>query len=444
VTIDPQPTRRSLAGAALSTMSTNVVVAGFSFFNVFITARALGAEGRGTLAFLTTIAMLVSQLSSLGVEEASANIAGTRPERRPALASNAIVLAVMCGAVATAVVALLVVLFPSVRGDASPGLFWLALASVPLLVAQFYFQFLVRADYGFDVANAAALVAPALNVLANGLLAAFGLISVTTAMTTWIAGQLLATLILARYIAKKLLGFGRPEPALARESIAFGLKAHAGRVMKTGNYRLDQWLLGSIAGSRELGMYTIAVAWTEALFFLPEALSAVLRPDIVRAEKGEAGARTAAVFRSAVLLTAPAVVVLVIAAPFLCVTIFGSEFRSSVDDLRLLAPGAFGIVALKLLANSLVAQGRPLLSTAAVGVAFVLTVALDLLLIPGHGGLGAAIASTVAYTAGGVAAVILFVRALGISHAAIVPRGEDLRELAARIGSLGRLVPGRR
>jgi O-antigen/teichoic acid export membrane protein len=436
--------RGSLSWAALSTLSTNVAVAGLSFFNVLITARALGAEGRGTLAFVMTIAMLTSQLSSLGVEEASANIAGTRPDRRPMLATNAVVLAGLCGAAAIGLIAVSVAVFPSVGGDASTGLLWLALASIPLLVAQFYFQFLVRADYGFGVANAAALIAPLLNVTANGLLAAFGLISVATAMSTWIIGQLLATLLLAGYIATRLVGFGRPDPGLARESVGFGLKAHAGRVMKTGNYRLDQWLLGSIAGSRELGLYTVAVAWTEALFFLPEALSAVLRPEIVRAQRREAGARIAFVFRIAVLLTAPAVLVLVIAAPFLCVTIFGDEFEASINDLRVLAPGAFGIVALKLLANALVAQRRPLLSTAAVGVAFVLTVVLDLLLIPDHGALGAAIASTAAYTAGGIAAVVLFVRALGISAREIVPRSGDLRELKARGVELGRLVPRRR
>jgi O-antigen/teichoic acid export membrane protein len=436
--------RRSLSGAALSTLSTNIVVAGLSFFNVLITARALGAEGRGTLAFLTTIAMLSSQLSSLGVEEASANIAGIRPARRPMLASNALVLAVLFGAAAIAVIAISVAVFPSVGGDASTGLLWLALASIPLLVAQFYFQFLVRADYGFDVANAAALIAPVLNVTVNGILALFGLITVGTAMTAWIVGQLLSTLLLGRYIATRLAGFGRPDLALAGESVGFGLKAHAGRIMKTGNYRLDQWLLGSIAGSRELGVYTVAVAWTEALFFLPEALTAVLRPEIVRAERREAGSRTAFVFRIAILLTAPAVLVLVLAAPILCVTIFGDEFEASVDALRILAPGAFGIVALKVLANSLVAQGRPLLSTEAVAVAFVLTVVLDLLLIPAHGSLGAAIASTAAYTAGGIAAIVLFLRALGVSPGELIPRSGDLREVWARGADLARLVPRRR
>lgn len=79
--------------------------------------------------------------------------------------------------------------------------------------------------------------------------------------------------LLAAYLVRRLAGFGSLDRRLASEMVGFGIKAHAGRVMKTGNYRLDQWILGSIAGSRELGLYSVAVAWTEALFFLPEALS---------------------------------------------------------------------------------------------------------------------------------------------------------------------------
>ncbi len=110
----------------------------------------------------------------------------------------------------------------------------------------------------------------------------------------------------------------------------------------------------------------------------------------------------------------------------LCVTFFGEEFRGSIDDLRMLVPGVLGILALKLLGNALIAQGKPLLETAAIGVAFVLTLVLDLLLVPPYGGLGAAIASTVGYTAGGAAMVILFVRAFGGGISELVPRGREL------------------
>ena len=86
-------------------------------------------------------------------------------------------------------------------------------------------------------------------------------------------------------------------------------------------------------GSGSLGLYSVAVAWAEALFYLPTALGMVQRLDL-RASATDAGARAAVVFRAALLLTALLAVGLVVAAPILCVTIFGEEFRGSIDDLR--------------------------------------------------------------------------------------------------------------
>ena len=61
--------------------------------------------------------------------------------------------------------------------------------------------------------------------------------------------------------------------------------------MLLGNYRLDQWFVGAIAGSRELGLYSVAVAWAEALWYLPTALASVQRPDLVRAAAARPRAR---------------------------------------------------------------------------------------------------------------------------------------------------------
>jgi Na+-driven multidrug efflux pump len=71
-----------------------------------------------------------------------------------------------------------------------------------------------------------------------------------------------------------------------------------------------------------------------------------------------------------------------------------------------------------------------------IGIAFVVTVALDLLLIPNHGGLGAAIASTAAYTAGGIAIALVFARALGRSAGELIPRGREMRPLFRQLRAL--------
>ncbi len=152
----------------------------------------------------------------------------------------------------------------------------------------------------------------------------------------------------------------------------------------------------------------------------------VQRPDLVRASPPEAERQASIVFRAALLITLILAVAMIALAPFLCVTLFGESFRGSVEMLRVLALGAFGIVALKLLGNALTAQRKPLLETAAVSGAFACTVALDVILIPSHGGLGAAVASSVAYVLGGVLVSLIFTRALKGRLRDLVPRGSDL------------------
>jgi O-antigen/teichoic acid export membrane protein len=430
--------RPSFLQSALLTYGTTVSVAGLSLVNVLIVARTLGPAGRGEVAFLTTVAYLTSQLAILGIHQANVNFSGRDPGLRPALATNSVLLAAGLGVLAIGAVALLVAIVPGAAAGSDTLLRWVALAAIPMLVLQTCLVQLVVAQYGFKVVNAATLITPVGNVLLNGILALSGVLSVGLAIGVYFGGQAVATGVLAWYVGRRFARFGRPDLELGRRMLGFGLKAHGGRVMLLGNYRLDQWIVGGVAGPRELGLYSVAVAWSEALFLLPTALVLVQRPDLVRASRRDAARQAAAIFRAAASLTLILAIAILLMAPFLCVTLFGGDFRGSVDDLRVLALGAFGIVALKLLGNALTAQAKPLLETAAIGVSFLTIVALDVLLIPAHGGLGAAIASAVAYTVGGIAVALIFSRALASRVSELAPRGTELVWLWRRLREAAR------
>jgi hypothetical protein len=64
-----------------------------------------------------------------------------------------------------------------------------------------------------------------------------------------------------------------------------------------------------------------------------------------------------------------------------------------------------------------------------------MTVGLDIALIPAHGGVGASVASTVAYSAGGVAAGILLARALRTGMGEMIPRGRDVAAIWRRVAA---------
>jgi len=264
------------------------------------------------------------------------------------------------------------------------------------------------------------------------VLAIGGWISVSSAFIAWICGQWLGVLIMLAAVGRRS-GFARPDLALGRRALSFGLKTHPGRLMGVTNYRADQWLVGSISGSRELGLYSVAVAWAELLFYLPGVLTLVQRPDLVRATPEEAGRRAARVFRIGVLLSSVAAIGLILFAPLLCTVVFGHAFAGSTNQLRVLALGAAGVAAIDLFPNALTAQRLPIRGAGGIAAAFVVMLALDVVLIPPFAGMGAAIATTVAYIVGGGIAALIFVRSLHSRVADLVPRPSEIPWMWAKL-----------
>ena len=426
----------SFLRSAAESWGSNIVGSAMSLGSVLAVSRALGPSGRGNVAFLTTMAGLTAWAAMLGVPRALANFAPGMRDRLATLAGTALVLTLVSGGLGIAAVALLVAIVPAAGAHISPALRWLALASVPMLVFQGALNQLARSFYGHRVANLMWTVPPATNLVVNVSLAAAGALSVGAALGAWIAGQLLLTLIQLVYVLRRVTGFGAPDAGLGRRMLGFGIRAHAGQVLMAGNYRMDQWIVGSISGSHELGLYSVAVAWSETIFFLPTALQAVLRPDLVRHSPEGARKQATLVLRASQLVTLLTVGALVLLAPFLCTTIFGHAFSGSVVQLRVLALGGFGIAALKLLGDALTSQSKPMLETASIALTFVVVLALDVILIPSHGGLGAAVASAVGYSAGGVAVALIFTRALGGRLIDMVPRGTEIASLVRRARAL--------
>ena len=421
------PRRGSPILNVIATYGQQVAGAALGLVNVLIVSRALGPEGRGNVAFVLTMAMFVSQLSNLGVQTAVMNFGGRDRKLLPSLAGTSVAISLVLGVVSMGVVALLIRVFPAIGGHVDPTTRWIALATVPGLILAYYLYMLALVEYRFAVANIVILLGPILNALTNLVLASTGHLSVRGAVVAWSIGQWAGLLLLVWYVHFRLDSFGRADRRLAGRLVGFGVKTHAGSIGMVGNYRLDQWLLGSISGAKPLGLYSVAVAWSEVLFFLPNAVATVQRPDLVRAEEKEAARQAAIGLRAVMLLTLVSAVVLIVAAPFLCVTVFGSAFEGSVRDLRILALGAFGIAAIKQLGMTLTSQNRPLLETAGILFAFAVTAVANVLLIPSHADLGASIASMLSYTAGGLAMAVLFVRALGGRPTDLLPRGSEVR-----------------
>ena len=171
---------------------------------------------------------------------------------------------------------------------------WIALGCVPILILAYYLYMVVLVEYRFAVANIVILLGPIGSALMNGVLSRDRRPERPQRrdrVGRWTDARPAPDRLVRPPAASA--GSARPTGGLGRRMVGFGIKTHAGQIGMVGNYRLDQWLLGSISGAKALGLYSVAVAWSEVLFFLPNALSTVQRPDLVRADRGEASRQAA-------------------------------------------------------------------------------------------------------------------------------------------------------
>lgn len=192
-------------------------------------------------------------------------------------------------------------------------------------------------------------------------------------------------------------GAGRPSMALVRRIVAYGFRAQIGSVVLLLNARLDFALVGAMVGPFALGIYAVASRYAELLRLPALAMNYVLYPSYARDGGTIAAAKARAMIPRIGWVPAAAAAPLALAAPLVLPLVYGPPFRAAVVPawvllLGLSAGGVSGIIS-----AFLSADGRPGLNSAAMAAGLVVTVALDLALIPPFHVTGAAVASSVAY-----------------------------------------------
>jgi O-antigen/teichoic acid export membrane protein len=393
------------------TLLSQVLALGFALATSAIVARWLGQVGKGVV----TLALLVPGLLVLFLEGglAAANIyfAGSRRFGVADLTQNALAYLLLVMPLGGGIFALLVVtgwlrkLVPDVP-------LWLLCISV----LEFPFRLLIAAFCGvlrglqrITLVNAVTLVDGLVTLLftvllviavplgpAGALLASLGAVLVNT---LWVSS-------LVRRLGGRLLP--RWKRSVLAETLSYGLRGYVGDILAFFNYRLDMLLVNGYWGPASVGIYSVSVRFAELLWYLPNAASFVLFPRVAASHPEETRVFTWRVLRATMVLTSIGALLFALLGRPLIFWIYSPTFAGAYLPLLLLLPGVVLLGGARVLTNAIAGRGQPHYSSLSFGLGFVLTVALDLLLIPRYGVPGASVASSVAYGAIFAAALIFY------------------------------------
>lgn len=366
-------------------------------------ARYLGPEGFGLLSYAGGVFGLLAPLTLLGMPEVLVREFSTQDDWRPTFASA--LARQIPVALAAAVVGFLIV---AISRDFERDAVLLAavLFPVPLLglsaTLRSYLEAAGRVRQIVTVGLFAGVLASALKLAGVfseapiWLFGAFGAIegaAVALGLALAIPGSKGVRAVARHY---------RPDVArrLLKESWPLLLSA----IAVTVYMRADILMLGIISGDRETGVYTAAARLSEVWYFIPMSAIAAIRPRLARMYAAGEGMRYR-VATQRFMTTAMAASLLVVGATLfggdlVIGWLYGIEFVGAGPVLRihiLAAPFVFlGVAGSQWFIDRGMTRAVMVRSTAGA----IINVALNILLIPNFGAIGASVATLVAYTSG--------------------------------------------
>jgi len=407
-----------LRGAGISGAA-QLVAAGLAFAQVVALGRLFGRDGLGLYSvgfplsrYLMVAGMLgldaaiVRTIPALRAKQDRAGVAGVLGwSLRVALVSGLIAAALL----SLAAVPLANRAFERAELVAIIRLFAL---TVPLWVLL---TVLVSAAQAFDRQELRAIpqqiVLPSVQL---GLVVLFGVLglSVASAVVARLVGLGVAVII-AVLLVRGLVPPRRDAGISAvrrRELAAFGLPAAGATLVISTSSSLGLLLTGILAGAGETGLFAAALRVSFIGVLLVRSVTWALDPVVARLQRedsAELGRLTAVMALLIVAAGVPLAAALIALAEPLS-GLFGRDFAPAVPAIRVMAADILPASMFYLLNHVVMFAGRSRLALVNNALLVGLILGLDLLLVPTHGALGAALAQ---FAAGTLMTLVLFAEA---------------------------------
>jgi len=415
------------AGSAFYFLA-QIVANGGYFLGVLLLARGLGRADRGTVAFVTISALVMSRVTGFGIGDAGAYFASRHRELRRTLLTNLLIFNGVAGTVGAALIATLV----SATG-ARPAqvtrldLFLFVFGTVANCYIDSGINFLIGCGRIRNVTIMKALP-PWGYGIGVGVLYASGRLTASSAVAAWTLTHCVWALT-AWAVLLTTSKPGRFDPSFLRRMVGYGIRLWVGSVSTFLNARVDQILMGFLVSEASLGTYAVAVNASEPLLILPAAAALAIIPAIAQAAPDEGTKLAVLTVRTVLLVTSICVVVGLLVGGSALVFVFGSRYQDAQTPFLILLPGAIGYAISIVFSRALLASARPARSSIGPFISLVVGTALDLVLIRPYGATGAAIAATTAFVAGGFTMMIAYRRVEQFGWLELIPRRADFARL---------------
>ena len=418
----------------LQHFAARVLTAGLSFAVVWLTARYLGAAGRGQVSlFYTDMSGLVLLAGLVG----GSSLIYLVPRRNVwHLLPPAYGWALVVSVAGAGTVGLLRPVTPEYVLHLG------AVTFVQVLLSINIFLLLGRKrEEAYNVLTTAQAA-----LLAGALVLAFGLFHWLNIRAYYYANYvayglpwLISTGLLLRlpdtWSYRRPTSYGRARRwAAARELARHSRGAHLSNLLSFANYRFGYYAVAYLADARALGILSVGVALAEAIWLIPRSTALIQYVALVNAaDKREQTYAALRDSRLTLLATVVAVGALAAVPAGWWAAIFGPEFGAAHVVVLALAPGILVNGAGMQASTYFSGMAHYRINNRAALLGLVVTVPVCLLLVPRLGMVGAALGMSASYTVSVAYLFWHYRRAMNATWSDLLPGCGDVRWLIGKI-----------
>ena len=208
--------------------------------------------------------------------------------------------------------------------------------------------------------------------------------------------------------------------------IRFGFFPMLSLLMATLNYRIDVIMLDGRVADAAIGVYSVGVLIAERLWMIPDALKGVLASNLAKGKDVSEVAFVIRLCNSGCLLLMLAMIAL--GKPFVTL-IFGPEFADAYQIILILLLGVFSMIYYKSISVYNIVMGKQMLTFILLTVGVLANIVSNLIMIPRWGIYGAGYASVISYSLCGVMFIIYFCHSTHIPfRQMLLVRKSDIRK----------------
>lgn len=191
------------------------------------------------------------------------------------------------------------------------------------------------------------------------------------------------------------IGFSK---LLLKDMFEYGWKSQLSAFIQFLNYRLSFYFLEYFEGIAYVGIFSIGVTFSEAIWTLSRSIAVLLYSDIVNNENAESAIeKTKKSLKITFLITLLFVIGIVIVPSQVYVIIFGKDFHQTKNIILLLSPGIMAIAVSNIVGYYFSAINSLWILNIKSLAGLFITIAFSFYAIPRWGVYGASIVTTVSY-----------------------------------------------